>query len=525
MFSYKSLRAVCSLLCLFFFVGCTDLELVPENRASPDTLLTEEENYEPFLARLYAGYAVTGQQGPTGASDVQSLDEGFSNYIRVLYKLQELPTETAVIAWGDAGLPELVYQTWTSDNQFIRAMYYRIFFQVSLANEFLRETTEEQLNSRGIREGFFSTVEGYRAEARFIRAFSYWHAIDMFGDVIFYTEDQVINGPLPSEASRQDIFNFAVAELEAIRNQLPAPGTAEYGRVDQAAADMLLAKLYQNSQVYTGQDRSAEALEAVSRVIDSGAFELDEEYQNLFLADNDRSSEFIWAIPFDGDNTQSFGGTTFLTHAPYGGTMEPEEYGINGGWFGLRTTPDFVDLFPDETGEADERAIFYTDGQTREINNISEFTQGYAVPKFQNVTSEGIAGADPGFADTDFPFFRLGDAYLMYAEAAVRSGQNIDRAVELVNELRERAYDGEGGNIEADELSLDFILAERARELYWEAQRRTDLIRFNQFSENGVWAWKGNVQEGRTTEAFRDLYPLPASELAANPNLTQNEGY
>ncbi|NJB87251.1 hypothetical protein GGR26_003031 [Lewinella marina] len=516
---------------LLLFLGlavsaCTDLELLPQDKADPNAVLSQEENYESFLARVYAGLAVTGQQGPAGASDIASLDEGFSNYLRQFWQLQELPTETAVIAWGDAGLPELVYQTWTSDNQFIRAMYYRIFFQVSQANEFLRETTPAKLDERGIREGFRPTVEGFRAEARFLRALSYWHAIDMFGDVIFYTEENPLGGDPPTVRSRAEVFDFLISELQAIEGQLPAIGAAEYGRVDQGAVLMLQAKLYQNAEVYAGQDRHADAVAALERIIDSGVYSLEEEYADLFKADNHTSDELIWAIPFDGRFTQGYGGLTYLTHAPVGGSMDPADYGIDGGWFGLRATKDLVALFPDVTGDADERALFYTDGQTLEINNISEFNQGYAIPKYTNVSSEGVPGVDPRFPDTDFPFFRLGDVYLMYAESVLRGGGGSrDRAVQLVNELRERAYDSDAGNITDAELTLDFILAERGRELYWEAHRRTDRIRFDAFSVNGIWPWKGGVPEGRTTSAIYNLYPVPSSEILSNPNLSQNEGY
>ncbi len=517
-------------LLFLFGVGlassCTDLELEPPDRLNPEVAFAQEDNYEAFLARIYAGLAVTGQSGPTGSSDIASLDEGFSNYIRVLFKLQELPTEEAVIAWQDAGLPELIYQTWTSDNQFIRAMYYRIFFQVSIANEFLRETTTDRLDRRGIREGFRPQVAQFRAEARFMRALSYWHAIDMFGDVIFYTEEDAIGGNPPTVSSRAQVFEFLVNELAEIESALPEVGAAEYGRADRGALYMLQAKLFQNARIYTGTARDAEATAALERLLDAEAYSLAENYRDLFGADNDQFDELIFAITFDGDRTQSFGGLTFLTHAPVGGDMDPAAYGINGGWSGLRTTSDFVALFDDPSGDSDERAIFFTQGQSLEVTNIPEFTSGYAVPKFTNITSTGATGSDPAFADTDFPLFRLGDAYLMYAESVLRGGGGSrERALALVNELRERAYDGTGGNIGDDELTLDFIQAERARELYWEGHRRTDLIRFDQFSTNGVWAWKGGVLEGRTTASFYNLFPIPASELLSNPNLSQNDGY
>ncbi len=513
-----------SLLLGLLVFSCTDLDLQPLDRTNPETVYAEPDNYEAIVARLYTGLSVTGQQGPSGAADITSLDEGFGNYLRQLWQVQELPTETSVIGWGDDGIRDLHEQTWTSDNQFVRAIYYRIFFQVSQANEFLRETTEEKLDSRGIREDFRPTVTSLRAEARFLRAISYWHAIDLFGDVIFYTEENSVGSEAPSERSRSEIFDFLVSEMAAIEGDLPLPADQEYGRASRAAVWMMQAKLFQNASVYAGTDRNSEAVTALEKILDNGSFELTEEYQHLFLADNNTSEEMIFTVPFDGINTQSFGGLVYLTHAPVGGSMDPANFGINGGWAGLRTTPQFVDLFPGGADlEEDERALFYTDGQTKEVNNIGEFTSGYGLPKYRNVTSTGVAGSDPRYADVDYPMFRLGDAYLMYAESVLRNGGgDRGRALDLVNDLRERAGADE---ISDEELTLDFILAERGRELYWEGHRRTDRIRFDAFSDNGIWAWKGGTQQGSTTESFRDLYPIPASELLSNPNLTQNDGY
>ena len=520
-------QAILLLLLGLSLTACTDLDLLPQDKADPNAVLSQEENYEIFLAKLYAGLAVSGQQGPSGASDIQSLDEGFGQYLRALFYLQELPTDEAVIGWNDGGLPELVKQTWSSDNQFVRAMYYRIFYQVSITNEFLRETTPERLDARGIREGFRPTVEQFRAEARFLRALSYWHAIDMFGDVIFYTEESNLGEAAPEEGKRSEIFAFLESELQAIEGQLPEAGTAEYGRADRGALYMLQAKLYQNAQVYTGQDRNADAIAALEKVIDGDAYSLEEDYADLFGADNDNSEETIFPIAFDGDNTQTYGGITFIVRASVGGSvMNPGEYGIGSGWGGLRTTPTFVGLFPDVTGDADARAIFFTDGQTMEVTELGTFENGYAVPKFTNVASNGVAGKDSEYPDTDFPVFRLADAYLMYAESVMRGGGgSMARAVELVNQLRERAYGGSGGNIGEAELTLDFLLDERARELYWETHRRTDLIRHGTFTTEGVWAWKGGPLEGKTTEAYLNLFPIPSSEILSNPNLSQNTGY
>lgn len=504
--------------------GCTDITTEPRSTVTGANIFNDPSSYRAFLAKLYGGLQVTGQQGPAGAGDIEGIDEGFSHYLRQLWQLQELPTDEAVIGWGDAGLPELNTQLWGSANQFLAAMYYRVFYQVTLANEFLRETTEAKLTARNVSPAVRANVQQYRAEARFLRALSYWHGIDLYGDIPLVTESDLIGATPPRQSTRAEVFAFVVQELNAIRGELPAPGQGQYGRADQGAVLMLLAKLYLNAEAYGLGPRYSEARQAVEAVINSGAYRLDNEYQELFLADNHTSPEMIFAVPFDGQNTRTWGGMTFLAHAAVGGSMDASRYGLDGGWWGLRVTPQLVNLFPGGANGPDDRSdIFYTQGQSVAIGNLSSFTDGLAAPKYRNVTSTGQRGSNATFPDTDYPMFRLADAYLMYAEAVLRGGGG-DRALALdyVNRIRARA---EAAPITDAQLTLNFILDERARELFWEGHRRTDLIRFNRFTDSGVWAWKGGVSEGRTTEPFRKLYPLPASELLANPNLKQNPGY
>ena len=278
-----------------------------------------------------------------------------------------------------------------------------------------------------------------------------------------------------------------------------------------------------NSAVYTGTPRYGEARAAVEAIINSGAYSLDPSYLHLFQANNHTSPEIIFPVPFDGQHTQTYGGMTFLVHASVGGSMNAANYGIDGGWWGLRVRPEVYALFPAGDGRS---GVFYTSGQSPDINSVGDFSNGIAAPKFRNVTSGGAAGSHPVFPDTDFPMFRLADAYLMYAEAVLRGGGgSAAQALTYVNAVRQRAYGNATGNITGAQLTLGFLKDERARELLWEAHRRTDLIRFNSYTSAGVWQWKGGVKAGTTTAAFRDLYPIPASEISANPNLKQNAGY
>jgi starch-binding outer membrane protein, SusD/RagB family len=508
--------------------GCTDTTELPTSTITDTNYFDDPSSYRAFLARIYSGLAVTGQRGPAGDPDLDpgSIDEGFSQYLRLYWEMQELPTDEAVLAWGDPGIPETNTQLWASNNPFVVAMYYRVAFQVSLANEFLRQTTEEKLAERNVSPDLAADIQIFRAEARFLRALSYWHGIDIFGNVPLVTEEDPIGPTAPLQSTRQEIFNFLVSELTAIQADLPATaGSGTYGRATKEAAAMLLAKLYLNAEVYTGTPQYAQALAAAEQVI-AGPFTLDPSYRHLFQADNHTSPEIVFPILQDGKRTKSFGGTTFLIHASCGGSMSPDDQGVNGCWFGLRLKRQAYDrlVLP----AADPRGSFlWTTDQTEDVVSISNFNNGVAVQKFTNKTSTGANGSDLEFPDTDFPMFRLGDAYLLYAEAHLRGGGG-DRAQALayVNALRQRAFGDASGNIADGDFDLEFILDERGRELLWEAHRRTDLVRYGLFTgDDYLWQWKGGVFAGRATETFRDLYPLPASELTTNPNLTQNPGY
>lgn len=520
----RTLTAAAAAVLLLGGAGCTDITTEPKSTVTGANIFNDPGSYRAFLAKLYAGLAVTGQEGPAGRGDIQGIDEGFSHYLRLMWQLQELPTDEAVLGWGDAGIPELNTQQWSSSNQFLVAMYYRIFFQVSLANEFLRETTDEKLAARGVTGQLRSEIQQYRAEARYLRALSYWHGIDLFGDIPLVTEETPLGSTPPAQSTRAQVFEYVVQELNAIRDQLPAPRAGQYGRADRGAVAMLLAKLHLNSAVYTGQARNADVITALQPVL-SGGYTLDPNYRRMFLADNHTSPELIYVIPQDGQNTRTWGGMTFLAHAAVGNQMNAGDYGLDFGWWGLRTTPQIVGLFPGGaacTGDV-RCSHFFTRGQSVQITNLGDFAHGIASPKFQNVTSGGRPGSHATHPDTDYPMFRLGDAYLMYAEAVVRGGGGSRaQALSYVNALRTRA----GAQPITDaQLTLDFLRDERARELLWEGHRRTDLVRFGVFTGGQyVWAFKGGTPAGQSTPACKALYPLPASELLANPNLKQNAG-
>ena len=554
----------------------------------PDSF-TEEDVFsnsaeaQGALAKLYASLALTGQQGPAGQADIADIDEGFSQYSRMLFNLNELTTDHAVVGWGDAGLPDLHGLYWSSSNDFTEAMYYRLAQEVSFCNSFID-------NAAALTD---PEVASFIAEARFLRAFTYYNLMDLYGSVPLVTS---VTTELPSQATRTELFNFIEAELLDIADKLKTSGSNEYGRVDQVAAWALLSKLYLNAEVFTGASKYTEAVTYSNNVMTSSysintvdANGNGTAYDELFLADNNTNgaqNEFIFALNFDGLRSQTYGGSTFLVHAAIGGSMNATDFGVNGGWGGLRTTKNLVNKFnvdvsalnnslgtlskwglvgdatlnqwngPDmemhETGTntyalyadltageikfrfdedwgnnygddntdgsleaggsnipvaspgtyfitldlntltysiapfaGDKRGMFHKDGQTLEIEEIPSFENGYAVTKFKNIDSSGNQGSDAAgdFVDTDIPLIRLAEIYLNYAEATLKGGGgDLGLAATKINELRERAFGNSSGNITSGDLTLDFVLDERSRELYWEGQRRTDLIRYNYFT-------------------------------------------
>ncbi|MGY8919669.1 MAG: RagB/SusD family nutrient uptake outer membrane protein [Flavobacteriales bacterium] len=576
------------------------------------------------LAKLYASLALTGQNGPAGSPDISDIDEGFSQFSRMLFNLNEITTDHAVVGWGDPGLPDLHGLYWSSSNDFTEAMYYRLAQEVSFCNSFIENATSLEED----------VVKIYIAEARFLRAYAYYNLLDLYGNVPLTTE---ISTELPTQSNQTELFNFIETELLEIEPLLATSN--EYGRVDNIAAHALLSRLYLNSEVWTGQNRYNECVMYSENVMNSSySINMNDgngngtAYDELFLADNGSNgaqNEFIFALNFDGLQSQTWGGSTFLVHAAIGGSMNPTDFGVNGGWGGLRTTKNLVNKFavdvdalnnslgtqsdwglvgnatqngwdgPDmemyqtatnqyaiyadlNDGEmkfrfnedwgqnygdnnsdgtldpggdnilisagtyyieldldnslysinaytADKRGMFHSDGQNLEIETIPPFENGYAVSKFKNVDVNGNSGSDSSgnHTDTDVPLIRLAEIYLNYAEATLRGGNgDLGLAATKINELRERGFGNSSGNINTSDLSLDFILDERSKELYWEGQRRTDLVRYDYFTSNSyLWPFKGNEPSGIGVDSYRNLFPLPSNVISVNPNLTQNEGY
>lgn len=511
------------------------LDLFPQNDLTPEKAYSTAAGYKAVLAKVYAGLALTGNAGPSGQPDIGGgLDEGSQvPFIRSFFNHQELPTDEAIVAWNDQTIHDFHALRWTSADPFIRGMYARPIYNITLGNEYLREATDAKLAERGITGSDAEEIKRSVAEVKFLRAFNYWVMLDIFGRSTFITEANLIGTDLPGEIQRPELFRYVADQLLSVENELAPAKTIEYARVDQSAAWALLARLYLNAEVYTGTAKWDSAALYAEKVINAG-YQLHDNYAELFMADNDKhTNEIIWAIANDGMKTRSFGNTTFFMRAASGSDFA--DYGTDEGWAGYRATKGLADLFEDLSGATDQRALFTTSKyqptpEQIEIPNVSDFNNGLHVKKWVNIRSDGEPVNDPqlDYADIDFPVFRLSEMYLIYAEAVLRGGNgSAAKALEYVNKIRNRAYNNStAGHISASELDLQFILDERGRELYWEAHRRTDLVRYGQLTTNAyLWPWKGGVASGTPVDPKYNLFPVPAANRTANPNLSQNNGY
>lgn len=488
----------------------SDLDRLPTNQKTSRDIYNDPVATKQALAKVYGAYGLTGN-GDIG--DVAGGDEGASDFLRNYFNLQELPTDEALCAWGDDGIPDLNNMSWSSSNPFVKALYYRSLYQIKLASNFLVETESKAGDA---------TIAQYRAEVRFLRAFQYWVMMDIYGNPPFITESTGVGKVYPKQIMRKDLFAYIESELLAIENELAAPKTNEYGRADRAAAWALLSRLYLNAEVYTGTERYADAATYAEKVITSGGYSLESSYPKLFLTDNTGNAEIILAINYDGIKGENWGGTTFLINSSVSGDARAFlsiDWGVGDGWAGNRATTALSDLF---NKTKDKRYLM--GAQTPTITQ-NVFKQGVWVYKFRNVSSTGLPGQHTSLSDVDYPLLRLAEMYLNYAEAAARGKANTTTGLTYLNTIRQRAYGDNSGHYAT--LNLDEILDERARELYWEGFRRTDLIRFGKFTgASYLWPFKGGVAGGKSTESYRNLYPLPADDVLANVgNLKQNDNY
>ena len=540
-------KIICILAVVAGCASCVNnLDTLPLNVTDPVSEYVygaDEEGYLSGLTRLYFQFVTND------LTDLQSMDGGASELIRAFWSVQETTADAVKCSWeNDAWVRALNTNTWSDvQNDALYAVYVRTLQGVAFVNEYLRQTTPDRLAGRGVDAMLAARIEGFRAEARFIRAYLYWMALDCFGSVPFTTEQSPFGGTFfPEQASRTDIYDFCISELSYLMSaESPMPeARSNYPRADKGSAAGLLARMYLNSRVYTGVERWEEAKSVCEDIFRMG-YSLSQEYSSLFRGDNGENQmargEMLWSVSYDAQKTRSYGGTSYLLSATLASTDITDTSRPNGqrnGWAGLRVPFEYVERYFDvgsrdyDTGEyevADRRGeVFYIKGRQESMEGaLYSFMNGWSCLKFNNIpygqTDESFlpVSALKDFSDVDFPMIRLAEIYLIYAEACMHLGlQSL--ALPLVGELSERA-----GVPPPTEITEDFLVSERARELMWEGHRRTDLIRYGLYNTSEyLWPYKGgDAYEGQSFPEYKCIFPIPPTELATNANLRQNPGY
>ena len=544
------------------FSSCIgDLDVNPLNptEMSPNQAYgAEVGSYLQGLTKIYYSFINT--------SGLNVADGGASELIRAFWSTQEVTADACKCAWSsDAWVRDLNSNTWSeAKNDATYAVYCRTILGISYANEFLRSTTEDMLDMRGCDDAVKAKVRQFRAETRFIRAYLYWIAMDTFGNVPFTTENSPLGGGfIPTQTPRVELFNYIVDELNAIAASGDMPAAqSNYPRADIGSVYGLLARLYLNAEVYTATDVApgtpmwAEAKAACEEIYKLG-YSICPDYAELFRGDNGENAnargEFLFAVPYDAEDTQSYGGTGYLTFAAVAATDVKDDKGtsdesddeffgptgINNGWAGIRVPDPYVQTyftpsaFDFEAGTytiADKRGqMFNIQGQTQEMD-LYVFTTGWKCWKYNNYPhdkgpkdAEALKLANTkSYSDIDFPLIRLGEIHLIYAEACMHLTAEA-QALPKLKELADRA-----GVTATTSITQEFLVAERARELMWESHRRTDLIRYGMYGGDTSYSWPfkgGNSAYGQPFEKYMELYSIPPEELASNEKLVQNPGY
>lgn len=533
----------------------SDLDQYPQTETTSKDVYTSLANYQAVLGKIYAAMVTSGQGKGGDNKDMSSVLNGGSgfDYMRMFWNLQECGTDEVASTWltGEQ-TTGLTYLSWDANDAWVSDMYYRIYYNIALCNEFLRNANNASFTGEDEVK-----MKQYKAEVRFMRALFYYHALDLYRNIPMVTENDPVGSFIPPRSTPQQTFDYIESELKDCVGDLLPASTCPYGEASQGAAYTLLAKLYLNSEVYTGVAKYAECKEACEKVMDMG-YSLESDYSKLFNADNDkRTNEIIFALPVSAEHTVSWGASTYVVCGQLSmsnANQKPGDFGVTNGWSEFRLRPEFVDKFTqndiDRKEGADKRCTFFTTDQTKDVASMTDEKSGYLSEKWSNLKDDGSTASNTGNdgVDTDYPLFRLADVYLMYAECVARtSGEDWDPwpdgatdasdpaviasrkkgAIYWINLVRERAgaADVWKNNFTDDNAFLQFILDERARELYHEGYRRTDLIRFGEFTTSKyIWQWKGGIHDGQAVDSKYNIYPIPNTELTANPNL-HNDNY
>ncbi len=479
------------------FFGCTDLNDVLYDKIPIESYPENETQAALMILPVYA--------------PMQQLLDGGCWWFAQEVTSDEMVCPTRDTDWDDGGKWRVLHtHEWTNDNETVNSMWSRFYKGIYEANKLI-ETIEP------------SVVAGNEAEKtvarlKVMRAYYYYLLIDNYGDVPYVTSFS--NAPdMPEKVARATVYNSVVADLEVAANLLECKPASKI-EVTRGMAYSLLAKLYLNAEVYTGTAQWAKAELACDEVIACG-YSLENDPMAPFVTENQNSMENIFVIPFDENSYKGFNLHMRTLHYNNNLTYDMSV----GPWNGFCAIEDHYDTYSDndlrKAGYFIVGQQYKADGSEISIEGVkliinphvpklkieSTFSQAEIKMSGARIKKFEIKKGATDNLSNDFPIFRLADILLMKAEAQLRQGKAVD--VANLDKIRTRAgLTGWNGSV-----TLDQILEERGRELFWEAHRRQDLIRFGKFG-NSWWEKSASGKD-------RQTFPIPQWVIDANPLLAK----
>lgn len=483
---------------VFLLGSCWELEQEVLDGVTPEDVANSEN---PILIDVLKASAYSRIVGSWGShNSIWSINEVSSDEMAIPQKGAD---------WEDGGLWLRMHRhTWQPSDEAFNNSWNYCFSAIGEINNLIVS---------------FPDVDLLVAELKVLRALNYLWLIDSFGNVPIVTEAS--SGGNPTNNTRAEVYSFIESSIKDNLDLLSKDDTKT--TINYYTAHAMLAKLYLNAGIYIGTPKWAEAEAAADVVINSGKFSLSSNFFSNFSTRNGGSTENILTLPYDENNAGGFNlaqmtlhyasqNTYNLQEQPWNGYASLEEFYnsydnadvrkagfIAGPQFAADGVTRLIDLSA-EPGDPDGQPLTFTP----KINMLgpNAFRQaGVRVGKFEFASG---AGAN---LSNDYPLIRLADIILIKAEAAFRLGKT-GPALTAINQIRTRA-----GVPAYTTLTLDLIFEERGREMFAEASRRTDQIRFGKW--NQPW-W-----EKAASQPFRALFPIPLQQINANPSLKQNPGY
>jgi len=526
----KKLRyIVAATLSSAMFLSSCDLNEFPKMETTGNEVYSSTEGYEQALAKIYAAYVIRGNEFNGGNADLKGEDQYFCS--RSCFNLQECGTDEIVFTWAisDELLEISQLKGLNGQSKWIAGAYYSLYYIVTLANDFIRNCSDD------------GEIGQMKNEARFMRAYAYSQIMDFWPVGAFVTEKDPIGAYEPKIATRKEICEYVVSELEDLVNNLPEKNV-QY-RANKYAAAALLSRVCINAPVYTETTGSEYYDKCIkySEMVINGGYSLENDFFKLFNAENyKRTNEIIFSFYSGQDGSNGNGACGSTTMIICGECNEAHDdvkafctNSLGSDWFWqlFRARKEAAQRFESN----DNRNLFFSKG--RSISNPSPIEEkdageGYVFCKFCNTNDDGSIPAaglitkDITFSQVDLPVLRLSEVILNEAEAILRGGSGATKsAVDLVNQVRKRAGVGNftQAELEATTNGVQYwnLLEERGREFMLESLRRTDLIRFNAYAGDTQynWEWKGGVLSGTQADAKYKFFPLPVAELSANSAL------